>query len=138
MKLGRYLGMALFIGFIVIQAFATSSKTNVYPFSPYRMFSKHWADGIVMAQVKIVDDTGKALPAWQAMEIPFFQANQLMYSIFLDPAPEEARTKLCNLMRSKLHRDFKVVEDHVKYSRISDGLAASIEESADRYHCSQI
>ena len=94
-------GLVVLGAIVAAQMTATFCSVELYPLSPYRMFSRNWPAGIVMENVRLKMN-GREFTPWQALDIPFFQANSMMYQIFLDSASIELKTKTCALLHKGL------------------------------------
>lgn len=125
--------IALFFGFAVFQlGITTLSKSHDwYPFSPYKMFSKNWQSGIVMERIRF-SNTGDVRNTWELLGIPFFQANHLSFSIFLDHKNPEISQKLCSLLGEG---HYSVLSEQVKFERISNGMQQRLLNSEKVYEC---
>ncbi len=55
---------------------------------------------------------------WDLMKIPFFQANSIAFTTFLDDAPFEQREIVCSLYRKNIagSEEIKIIQQHVRYS----------------------
>ncbi len=95
----RYAFIAFFFLYVIFHC-AIKMKPGIewYPFSPYRMFSKNWKNEIVMERIRYKNPSGDTyLFPWEVMRIPFFQANQFSFNIFLDLKDLDAKKKLCKI-----------------------------------------
>jgi hypothetical protein len=112
-------------------------KTGIewYPFSPYRMFSKNWENNIVMERIRYrsVKEDSYLFP-WQIMGIPFFQANQISFNIFLDLEVKDAKDKLCDLFPLP---GLLVLREEVKYSLVGPKMVETIQKQEIVHECNK-
>jgi hypothetical protein len=122
--------------FFAAQVGASAVKTPLHPFSPYRMFSKNWPDGVVMDRVLYAAGEQRFRP-WDLLRIPFFQANQLSYVTFLDPAPPAQREALCSrlLAAAPGAGELRVLAEEVRFSRDGAVMTEAVVKSAEVHVC---
>jgi len=114
-KCGKLFCTIIFISFATFQIYITAfSSADWYPFSAYRMFSKNWPNGITMERIRYKSQSsGQTYYPWELIKIPFFQANQISFKIFLDSKDDEAKSKLCSILNIP---QLAVLREDVKYS----------------------
>lgn len=121
MSLKPNAGLLLPILFVA-QAYASFSSQSVYPLNPYRMFSRNWKDGIVMAKVSYFS-AGRSYDAWEALAMPFFQANHVSFVTFLDEAPMAQRKIVCDLASKRgLALPITVLGEEIEFKRDPSGI----------------
>lgn len=124
----KMFGCLLFAGFLALQITATVSKTSLYPFDAYRMFSRNWNDGIVMER-PAYEIEGVRHHVWDHLSLPFFQINALFYADFFDPAPAGAEDALCRQLQRTAGTTARidVYREDVRYTRTeAQGMQAVI------------
>lgn len=123
--------------FLGIQVIASFSQQNLYPFSPYRMFSRHWPDGVQMARVSLMTEDGKRYRPWDLIPLPFFQANHISFSSYLDPAPSTQKEAICKVMKSNLPApsSITVVGESVRMERVENGVKETVTKSEVAHVC---
>lgn len=129
----KALGTALFFLFVGVQVAATFLGSLAYPFNGYQMFSKNWPDGAVMTQIQIVPSDGRNLSPWDVIPIPFFQANQIMYSKFLNNTMD-GKFEVCRYLVHQVGI-VDIFADEVSYRRRSNGMIVQLKEHRWLYRC---
>lgn len=129
-------GYFVLLGFFLIQIGASLLEKNIYPFSPYRMFSKHWESGIVMDYVSFADENDNEYSVSSLLkEIPFFQANHLSFITFLDASSAEQKKILCQLLMRNIPTTLlKVFAQERLYERDSSGVVRMRIEKKELVH----
>ncbi len=132
----RLFGLLVLFSFVLIQGYASVTFKNIYPFSPYRMFSKLWAPGVVMDQVSYETWSDRSYRPFDILPIPFFLANHLSFITFLDPSSELRKTALCSLLL-KASREYllNVYADLVRFDRVDGDIKATVIEHKRVYAC---
>ena len=124
-------------GFVGLQFFVSLSRGNFYPFSPYRMFSKYWPNGVQMEKVRFLDEksTVSFSPA-QLLRVPFFQANNIAFVSFLDSSSLAQKEAVCGLLlKSAQSSSLKVLAELEEFRRSEVGLVVKTVESREVYVC---
>jgi|GEM_PF-6432411 len=116
--------LAIFVFFSTYQIYLTFNRSrDSYPFSPYKMFSKNWSDKIVMERIRFENPSNEMIFPWDVLNIPFFQANQLCFTIFLDLKDENAKKLFCELPQMK---SLKVYREDVRYTQSNQKMHQEI------------
>lgn len=125
----------LFPTIFFIQVFATFSPLNLYPISPYRMFSRNWQNGIQMARISIQKDNNwYTVPS--LLQIPFFQANNIAFSTFIDNSTESQKIEFCNQLNKHIKAPFSVYNQVIEFIRDDEELMkTNITNSEKIYEC---
>lgn len=123
----------LFPIIICAQCYVTFTSRNLYPLSPYRMFSKNWYDGIQMDQIHFRNHSGIYRP-WDLLKIPFFQANNTSFATFLDSPLAAQRATYCSLLTRRVDAPLEVVSDVVEYKRATDKIITPIVVKSEVVH----
>lgn len=126
--------IAIFLSFLVFQLFIThEGKSEWYPFSSYRMFSRNWQNNIVMERIRYKDpSTEKIYFPWALIKIPFFQANKISFTVFLDLNNESAKKKLCEIYNKP---GLQVLREEVKYRLEEKKMNELIQLQEVVYEC---
>lgn len=132
----RYSFIAFFFAYIIFHFVITmKSGTEWYPFSPYRMFSKNWKNEIVMERIRYKNsETDRFLFPWEVMKIPFFQANQFSFNIYLDLNDLKAKEKLCAIFPVS---GLVVFREAVKYTLAEQKMIETIQVQEPVYVCNK-
>jgi hypothetical protein len=129
-------GSLLFLGIVALQTGASATRESLYPLNAYRMFDRHWPDGIVMERVLYVDEHGRRHRPWDVVHVPFFQANHASYATFLDPASPEQRADLCRSVLAGRFRRLSIVAEEVEFVRSPSGaMTESVVRSEEKHVC---
>lgn len=123
-----------FLGFLGFQLLITLCPSiEAYPFSPYRMFSKNWRDGIVMERIRYqVPGESNLRFSWELLGIPFFQANSLSYRVFLDRNDPQERAAFCRAF-GRTHP--RVVHENVRYQLHGGRMTETITLEETVHEC---
>lgn len=126
----------LLFSILSIQCWTSIASQSFYPFSPYRMFSKNWKDGILMDEVQYRDEQNRTYRTWQALDVPFFQANHLSFVTFLDPSAPEQKNALCKRAFASLSHANRldVLGIQMRYSRSQNGEMKQTAERQEVVH----
>lgn len=134
----RSAGIVILISFVVFQNWLTLNKrSDLYPFNPYRMFSKHWYSGIEMSKMITRSSDGQSV-IWNKVHIPFFQINKLAHSIFNESNDSSSRLILCEALRSRMKISYLEVLSQVEqFTRGDQGLIIKTTQSEKVYACGE-
>lgn len=132
----HFVATAAFFIFLLFQIVCTSTNRTLYPFSPYRMFSKNWKGGIEMDHV-VVKENNQAYRTWDLLDIPFFQANQIFYSTYLDPSPERQRQAVCSLIKEQIpgKSEIQIFGQVIRFSDENGTMSGQLLSSGLRWTC---
>ena len=71
---------------------------------------------------------------WELVKIPFFQANQISFSVFLDLKNPAAKEDLCNVFKIP---SLQVLREEVQYKLAGQRMVETIKRQGIVHECAQ-
>jgi len=98
------------------------------------MFSKNWTDSIVMERIRYRNLEGQFFFPWELIRVPFFQANQMSFAVFMDLNDLAAKKEFCNVLNVP---HLKVIREHVQYNLSAGKMDETIKTQELIYECAK-